>query len=137
MNDDLQHLRLLSIFHYIVGGMAALFACIPLLHIALGVFMVFVPGALESDGGDAMPAVVGWVFIIVGAGVVLLGWAFAVCVILAGRFLARQVHYLYCMVMGAIECIFTPFGTVLGVFTIILLAKPSAKKLFTRKQARK
>jgi len=27
-NTDSEHLKLLSIFHYVVGGMAALFACI-------------------------------------------------------------------------------------------------------------
>jgi uncharacterized membrane protein YuzA (DUF378 family) len=31
MNQDAEHLRLLSIFHYIVGGLAALFSFFPLL----------------------------------------------------------------------------------------------------------
>ena len=29
MNEDLEHLRLLSIFHYVVAGIGALFACLP------------------------------------------------------------------------------------------------------------
>jgi len=33
-------------------------------------------------------------------------------------------------VMAAIECIFMPFGTVLGVFTIVVLARPSVKEMF-------
>ena len=61
---------------------------------------------------------------------ITLGWAFAVFAILTGRYLARKVHYLFCMAMAAIECMFMPFGTVLGVFTIIVLAKPSVKKMF-------
>ena len=32
--------------------------------------------------------------------------------------------------MAGIECIFMPFGTVLGVFTIIVLMRPSMKELF-------
>jgi hypothetical protein len=32
--------------------------------------------------------------------------------------------------MAAISCIFMPFGTVLGVFTIIVLLRPSVKELF-------
>ena len=43
-NTDGEHLRLLSIFHYVVGGLAALFACIPLVHLAMGVFMIIAPG---------------------------------------------------------------------------------------------
>ena len=30
MNQDLEHLRLLSIFHYVVAGLGALISCIPL-----------------------------------------------------------------------------------------------------------
>jgi hypothetical protein len=129
MNEDLQYLKLLSIFHYVVGGLAALFACFPIIYIAVGVLAVYAPGTMDSEG-DALPALFGWIFIVVGAGLILIGWAFAVFTILAGRYLTRQVHYLFCMVMAAIECIFMPFGTVLGVFTIIVLAKPSVKKMF-------
>ena len=37
---------------------------------------------------------------------------------------------MYCFVVAAIECILIPFGTVLGVFTIIALSRPSVKVLF-------
>jgi len=129
MNEDLQYLRLLSIFHYVVGGLAALFACFPVIYIVLGILAVYAPGTMNAEG-DAMPAFIGWLFIIIGTGLIVVGWAFAVCIICAGRYLARQVHYLFCMVVAAIECVFMPFGTVLGVFTIVVLAKPSVKKMF-------
>ena len=129
MNEDREYLRLLSIFHYVVGGLAALFAFFPVVYIAMGILVVYAPGTMDA-GDDAMAALFGWVFIIIGAGLVVLGWAFAVFTIIAGRYLARQVHYLFCMVMAAIECIFMPFGTVLGIFTILVLAKPSVKKMF-------
>jgi hypothetical protein len=32
--------------------------------------------------------------------------------------------------VAAIACMFMPFGTVLGVFTIIVLMRPSVKELF-------
>ncbi len=34
MDQDLEHLRLLSLFHYVVGGIAALFGCFPFIHLA-------------------------------------------------------------------------------------------------------
>lgn len=37
---------------------------------------------------------------------------------------------MYCLVMAGIECMFMPFGTVLGVFTIIVLMRESVQKLF-------
>jgi hypothetical protein len=35
--------------------------------------------------------------------------------------------------MACIECMFMPFGTVLGVFTIIVFIRQSVKALFTPK----
>ena len=64
---------------------------------------------------------------------ILVGWAVAICVIVAGRFLARRVHYTFCLVVAAIACLFMPFGTVLGVLTIIVLMRPSVKALFVER----
>jgi len=58
-------------------------------------------------------------------------WIFAALVITTARFLARRRHYLFCLVMAAIECAYMPFGTVLGVFTIIVLMRDSVKQLFS------
>jgi hypothetical protein len=32
--------------------------------------------------------------------------------------------------MACVECIFIPFGTVLGAFTILVLMRPSVKEMF-------
>ena len=40
MNQDQEHLRLLSIFYYVCAGLTALFACIPIIHLVLGLMMV-------------------------------------------------------------------------------------------------
>ena len=40
MNNDAEHLRLLSIFHYIAGGVTALFALFPAIHLFMGIAMV-------------------------------------------------------------------------------------------------
>ena len=129
MNEDLQYLKLLSIFHYVVGGLAALFSFIPAIYVAIGMLSVCIPSSFEGQG-EAMPLFVGWIFIIIGAVLMVIGWAFSACIIIAGRSLARRVHYFFCMVMAAIECIFMPFGTVLGVFTIVVLVRPSVKEMF-------
>jgi hypothetical protein len=43
MNKDLEHLRLLSIFHYVVGGILALFACFPIIHLIMGIMFLTMP----------------------------------------------------------------------------------------------
>jgi hypothetical protein len=73
----------------------------------------------------------GWFFIVLASAMIVAGIAFGVSVILAGRFLARRVYYTFCFVMAALECIFVPFGTILGVFTIVVLQRPTVKEMFT------
>lgn len=34
-NQDEQYLQILSIFHFVVGGLTALFACFPIFHLAI------------------------------------------------------------------------------------------------------
>jgi hypothetical protein len=128
MNSDLEHLRLLSIFHYVVGGIASLFALFPIFHLAIGVGMV--AGRFPDPTEHRDMQLFGWLFVAMAAIWMLAAVTYAVCVILAGRFLARQVRYTFCFVIAALSCAFMPFGTILGVFTIVVLIRPSVKQLF-------
>jgi hypothetical protein len=128
---DQQHLRLLSIFYYIVGGLTVLFACFPLIHVGLGLAMVFYPEALASKPGAVPPPqALGWFFSCFGGLMFLAGQAMAVCTILSGRFIARRTRYWFIFVMACLQCALFPFGTVLGVFTIVLLSRETVKSLF-------
>ena len=130
MTQDEDHLGLLSIFHYVVGGIAGLFALFPIFHLLFGLYFILAPEKFAGKG-ETPPAFLGWMFVIFAAVLITLGWVFAALVLTAGRFLAKRRHYLFCLVMGGVECIFMPFGTVLGVFTIIVLMRESVKQLFT------
>jgi hypothetical protein len=59
---DNEHLRLLSIFHYVNGGILTFFACIPMIHVVLGLVMIFAPH-LFGHGKDQPPAFVGWLLL--------------------------------------------------------------------------
>ena len=69
VNRDDEHLNLLSILHYVLGGITALFSCFPIIHVGLGVMMLLVPA--KSGGGNAPPQAIGWVFIVVGGAIIL------------------------------------------------------------------
>ena len=129
MNQDEEHLKLLSVFHYVVGGITALFALFPIFHLVFGLIMILAPAIFE-DGGDAAPAFIGWIFVIIGGMFITLGWTMAALILATGRFLARKRHYLFCLTIAGLECVLMPFGTVLGVFTIIVLVRESVKRLF-------
>jgi len=127
-NDDEQYLKLLSIFHYVVGGIAGLFACFPIIHFVIGLGILI--SSLTQSSQNGPPIFMGLIFTLFAGGFILFGWAFAVCIMLVGRYISKRKNYMFCMVVAGIECMFTPFGTVLGVFTIITLVRPSVKELF-------
>jgi len=130
MTQDEEYLRLLSIFHYVVGGIAALFSLFPLIHLAIGLLFIFSPQTFADGRGGQPPVFIGWIFIIIATILITCGLTLATLIITTGRFLARRTHYTFCLVMAGIECIFTPFGTVLGVFTLITLMRDTVKRLF-------
>jgi hypothetical protein len=85
--------------------------------------------------GEPPPVFLGWIFIAFAAVFITLGWLFAGFIFAAGRALHKRKRHLFCTVMGGVECLFMPFGTVLGVFTILVLSRPSVRALFLQPQA--
>ena len=128
---DAEHLKLLAIFYYITAGVTALFACIPFIHLFMGIMFIFAGAVAGAKGDGAPPMIIGWFFVVIAGLIILLGWTLAVLKFLAGRYLATRKHYTFCFVIAALSCLSFPYGTVLGVFTIIVLARPSVKRLFT------
>jgi hypothetical protein len=127
-NQDEQYLKLLSIFHYVVGGLTALFACFPIFHLIIGFGMMF--GGFGPPDEEFPFRLFGLMFTVIPACIILLGWALAGSMVATGYFLSTRQRYMFCLVVAGIECIFIPFGTVLGVFTIIVLVKPGVKAMF-------
>ncbi len=121
------HLRALSICHYVLGGMDAFGGCIPLIHVTLGISMMV--GAFDA-GPNPPPREMGLFFAVIGATVSLILWTLAILKILAGRFLARHTHYRFCYVVAIIDCFQMPMGTVLAVFTILVLSRDGVQALF-------
>jgi hypothetical protein len=76
------------------------------------------------------PAVFGWVFVVLGLGLCCALLALATALVCAGNFLRQRRHWLYCLVVAALSCAWFPFGTVLGVLTILVLARPEVKARF-------
>jgi hypothetical protein len=138
MDRDTEQLNLLSIFHYVAAGLAALFSFFPLLYTAVGVSFIFATRHGTARPGEELPPeILGWIFAVLGSGLFLMGMAMAICILIAGRSLALRKRYSFAFVMACVECLFIPFGTILGVFTIIVLSRESVKALFptTRRPA--
>ena len=127
-SSDAEHLKLLSIFHYVLAGLTALSALFPLLYVLLGVLMA--TGAMEERHRDGSERAFGWVFAAFGCLFVMGIFALAAALVFAGRSLAQRKRHTFCIVVAGVSCLFFPFGTALGVFTLIVLMRPSVKELF-------
>src|SRR4029077_11975083 len=84
-----------------------------------------------KPGEDMPPEFLGLIIAVLGSLLFLIGIAMAICILIAGRSLALRKRYSFVLVMACIECLFVPFGTILGVFTIVVLSRESVRGLFS------
>lgn len=127
----IEQLRILSIFHYVVGALHALFGSIGLLHFFIGLSFLINPAMWNSPGQNAPPIWFGWMFMLLGGGFVLFGWTLGAATILSGRLISKRRHRKFSLVVGAVNCAMMPLGTALGVFDIILLMNDEVKALYS------
>ncbi|MGH9456410.1 MAG: hypothetical protein ACRD2J_02070 [Thermoanaerobaculia bacterium] len=126
---DAEKLRLLSIFHYVVAALAALTVLLPTFHLFMGIMML--TGGFGEPADEEFPVrMMGGFFTAFAVLFILGALTVAALLIAAGRFLAARTHYTYCVVVAACSTIFVPFGTVLGVFTILTLVREPVRAMF-------
>lgn len=125
---DAAHLRTLSICHYVWGPLVMVFSSIFLIHVAIGIAMVsgaFAPA--NNQTGVPPPAWMGWLFIGMGGAAVALGWTIGILSILSGRFMSTRRNRTFSLIVAGLNCLQMPLGTVLGVFTFVVLLRDSVK----------
>ncbi len=127
VDRDTEHLRLLSICYYVNAAVTAAFSCLGLFYVGMGALLILMPGT----GAEAPPPAVGYIFAVIGLAFVLLGVGFAVCQVYVGGLLKQRRHRTFCLVTAAINCLFVPYGTLLGVFSFMVLMRSSVEELFT------
>jgi hypothetical protein len=127
---DEQHLKLLSVFYYIYGGLTAIGGCFGLIYVAIGLGFLFGPDIVEDE--DVPAQLIGGAMAIFGGCFTLVLLAIGALIIYAGVCLSRKRNYIFCMVIAAILCLNIPLGTLLGVFTFVVLSRPSVKAMFER-----
>lgn len=127
---DEEHLRLLSLFHYISGGITlvlATFAFIPFLIMRL-VFNNLPSSQMEGLHPDPQMMVSGLFSVYIGF--TLLGILFGVAKLVSGWALRRKRWRVFSIVVAVPSLLFIPYGTILGIMTFIVLSRPSVITLY-------
>lgn len=106
--DVRRRLDILGIVYYVAGGVVA----------ATGaVFLAMVPSSGYFAGTVLIAAIL----------LLLVGGLFA----LTGRLIRVRRGRMFCFIVGCLTCLaFIPIGTVLGVFTVVLLSRDDVSALF-------
>lgn len=125
-------LNQLALFFKICGYLMAAFSILFIVHLGFGIAMVTNPSAFESKNPNSstMPPGFGWLFLFAGLFAVgvgqLVGWS---CVA-ASTWIKNREHYRRILILSGIICLWTPLGTLLGVYSLANLTKPEFKELF-------
>jgi hypothetical protein len=93
--------------------------------------MVVASGAATTKGGGAPgDAVVFGVFEVILGLVVLAFLAKIPLLAYSGICIRRRRHRMLSVVLACLACLNVPLGTMLGVFTLVMLTRPSVKALY-------
>lgn len=128
---DEEHLRLLALLHYISGGMTLVFSLFFLLMISFMGVMFASLGPPQSTHGKELPPQFFWFFAIFPAVGVTLG----VLEILAARCISLRRARLFTMIVSIPNVMFIPYGTLLAIFTLLVLDRGSVKRLYEERAA--
>lgn len=138
-NTDIDHLNLLSIFHFIGAGLAFMAMIFVLVEFAVFHFVLSNPAVWQDHNQTAPPPQVFqmfnvfiWFYLVLG----LFCLASAVLNILSGLFLRARKNRTFSFVVAGINCLHLPLGTILGIFTIIVLTRESVRELYETNRLR-
>jgi hypothetical protein len=150
----MDRLRLLSLGYYISGAIGAAFVSFLLIHFFLFLGFSFIPqsqwnasprspsvaqrvspmafptASPSADSNQGPPAIMFRVVAGVIGIIIIAGWTLGALTAYAGHCIKRRKHKVFIYVMAAVNCIWIPYGTVLGIATIILFQWPEVQAQF-------
>jgi hypothetical protein len=128
---DNEHLRVLSICYYVSAGMNAFFSLFGLLYAFMGLMVTAAASqAASQPSQQAPPAFIAAFFGLFGIGIFSVMVVLAVLKFIAARRLSQRRARTLCMIVAGVTCFGIPVGTVLGVFTFLVLSRPSVEREF-------
>lgn len=128
---DGEHLRILGICYYVSGGLSIFWSSFVLLYVAFGLALAIGAGLAAHKTDEAIVAsVIGAVVAIVGLFILLIGWTLGGLSLYVGRALGQRRYRTLTLVVAAVHCLWIPIGTLLGIFTFVVLLRPSVMRLY-------
>lgn len=130
---DADHLRLLAVFHFVMAGLCVLGIGFLCLHYAFMHTMMTNPAMWKSPSSSGpspaeFMAMFVWFYAVFGAVFLLAG----IANLLSGLFLRKRKFRVFSLIVSGFNVLQFPFGTILGVFTMIVLLRDSVREVYER-----
>ena len=126
--QDRDHLRVLTILHYVFAGLGLLGIAFTVGHYAM--MRTFMNPEMMKHAKNPPPEgfmdMFIWIYVIMGV-VIITGMTLN---FLATRWLKARKNRTFCFIVAALNTLQVPFGTGLGVFTIFVLARDTVRQAF-------
>jgi divalent metal cation (Fe/Co/Zn/Cd) transporter len=124
---DTEHLKLLRWGYFLSAGVTACFSMFGLFYAGMALLITSLP---VKEGQDAPPEQIAWIFAIVGIGITVVMLAVAAAKLKVAKALRERTSRTFCYVVAVITMFGMPYGTLLGVFTLLVLSRPSVAQAF-------
>lgn len=127
---DTEHLRLLAMFHFVAAALSLVGVLLSLLYFVM-FQAIFANPAVWAQSQQAPPPAELMTFFRTFLAL-FVGWFLVSCIgnLLSGLFMRARRHRTFSMVIAAINCLHIPIGTMLGIFTFIVLGRESVRTLY-------
>jgi hypothetical protein len=122
---DNEHLRLLRIGYFVSAAQTAIFIPVGLLYAGMGVMFSQLP-----TGASPPPSFVSWLFGLIGAGFAGVAAVAATLKLLTAIRLKERRSRVMCLIAAGLSCMEIPYGTMLGIWTFIVLGRASVRRQF-------
>jgi len=130
---DAEHLRLLAFFHYVSGGVTLAFALFFAVGLVLmGAMFALVPPPPHGPGLHGAPVALLFLF----GFICVIGVLYGILELLAGRMIGRRRRRVFTLVVAIPRLVLIPYGTILSIFTLLVLERASVKELYREASAR-
>ena len=133
MEKDLEHLKLLGIFHYIWGALSLIGAiCIGAYFVVIGIVLMSNPPSSTSSEDSGTASMAGGILIGVGVVLFLIVVVYGILTLMAGgKYRKHQGGYWFCFILAIVTLVIGGIpGIVLGIFSLIVLSRESVKAVF-------
>lgn len=128
--QDEEHLKLLSLFFRIYGGLCLLGTCCFSIYVLIGLTAFTNPSAFKSSRGGNDAALMGPLFSAIGGIGMLIAAAMGIMFFVSANWIQKRTNWAGIFAMAIVACLNAPVGTALGVFCLVVLNRESIKSLF-------